>query len=413
MKLRKIIAFTFLVFFYGETVNAKIFISPGPSAYDQIQEALILAKPFDEIHLNEGVYDLEDGLSLDVNNVTLSGDGINKTILSFKNQKSGAEGLLVTSSGVTLRDFAVEDTIGDAIVVKKAEGIRFLRVRAEWTGGPKSTNGAYGLYPVESKDVLIDSCIAIGASDAGIYVGQSERIKVINSEAKFNVAGIEIENSYFAEVIGNTAHHNTGGILVFDLPNLPQQGGHDILVKNNKVINNDTPNFAPEGNIVGKTPNGTGIMIMANENVKIEENIISGNATAGILVVSYLEEYEDDNYNPLPNKIFIKDNSLNNNGFDVDNERAEPIALLTEGKAPEIIWDGVTNIFEWLGLKKQKRLVLGPNKTKDGSTDMVNLNLMTYAILPWLHKTKKNYNDYIGEEISLTKVKFITSWPEK
>ena len=202
MKLRKIIAFTFLVFFYGETVDAKIFISPGPSAYDQIQEALILAKPFDEIHLNEGVYDLEDGLSLDVDNVTLSGDGINKTILSFKNQKSGAEGLLVTSSGVTLRDFAVEDTIGDAIVVKKAEGIRFLRVRAEWTGGPKSTNGAYGLYPVESKDVLIDSCIAIGASDAGIYVGQSERIKVINSEAKFNVAGIEIENSYFAEVIG-------------------------------------------------------------------------------------------------------------------------------------------------------------------------------------------------------------------
>ena len=196
------------------------------------------------------------------------------------------------------------------------------------------------------------------------------------------------------------------------MPNLPQQGGHDILVKNNKVINNDTPNFAPEGNIVGKTPNGTGIMIMANENVKIEENIISGNATAGILVVSYLEEYEDDNYNPLPNKIFIKDNSLNNNGFDVDNERAEPIALLTEGKAPEIIWDGVTNIFEWLGLKKQKRLVLGPNKTKDGSTDMINLNLMTYAILPWLHKTKKNYNDYIGEEISLTKVKFITSWPE-
>ena len=29
MKLRKIIAFTFLVFFYGETVKAKIFISLG------------------------------------------------------------------------------------------------------------------------------------------------------------------------------------------------------------------------------------------------------------------------------------------------------------------------------------------------------------------------------------------------
>ena len=30
-------------------------------------------------------------------------------------------------------------------------------------------------------NVLIDGCIAIGASDAGIYVGQSERIKVLNN----------------------------------------------------------------------------------------------------------------------------------------------------------------------------------------------------------------------------------------
>ena len=196
------------VIFISNFLYGKVIIDPGPDAYDRIQEALIMAQPNDNIHLSSGYYELEDGLSLDINNVTISGDGLDKTILSFKNQKSGAEGLLVTSDGVTLRDFAVEDTIGDAIVVKKANGIRFLRIRVEWTSGPKSSNGAYGLYPVESKDVLIDSCVAIGASDAGIYVGQSERIKVLNSEAKFNVAGIEIENSYYAEVINNTAHHN-------------------------------------------------------------------------------------------------------------------------------------------------------------------------------------------------------------
>ena len=405
----KIICFMFVIFI-SNFLYGKVIIDPGPDAYDRIQEALILAKPNDNIHLSSGYYELEDGLSLDINNVTISGDGLDKTILSFKNQKSGAEGLLVTSDGVTLRDFAVEDTIGDAIVVKKANGIRFLRIRVEWTSGPKSSNGAYGLYPVESKDVLIDSCVAIGASDAGIYVGQSERIKVLNSEAKFNVAGIEIENSYYAEVINNTAHHNTGGILIFDLPNLPQQGGHDILVKNNKVINNDTPNFAPEGNIVGKTPNGTGIMVMANENVILEENFIEGNATAGILVVSYLEEYEDDKYNPLPNRIYITNNQLNNNGYSVDSKRAEPIALLTKDKAPEIIWDGVTNFPEWLGLKKQERLILGNNRTKGGKTDMINLNLMTYALLPWYHEPKVNYDDYKGEKISITPVKFETIW---
>ena len=51
-------------------------------------------------------------------------------------------------------------------------------------------------YPVASEDVLIDGCVAIGASDAGIYVGQSQNIIVKNSRAEFNVAGIEIENSY-------------------------------------------------------------------------------------------------------------------------------------------------------------------------------------------------------------------------
>ena len=410
MNKKNIMIFLAMLLFNSEIAFSKIEINPSENAYDQIQKALILAEPYEEIYLTEGLYNIEDGLSLDVDNVIISGDGHNKTILSFKNQKSGAEGLLVTSNGVTLRDFAVEDTIGDAIVVKKAKGIRFIRVRTEWTGGPKSTNGAYGIYPVDSKDVLIDGCIAIGASDAGIYVGQSERIKVLNSEAKYNVAGIEIENSYYAEVIGNISHHNTGGILVFDLPNLPQQGGHDILVKNNKVINNDTANFAPEGNIVGKTPNGTGIMIMANDKVKVEDNLISGNATAGILVVSYLEDYEDDNYNPLPNRIFINNNTLNNNGFNVDEVRAEPISAFTEEKAPEIIWDGVTTITEWIGFKKQQRLILGPNNSETGSTDMINLNLMTYALIPWLHKTKNDYEDYTGKGITLDRVEFETTW---
>ena len=331
-----------LTFFIFLSLTGSVFsntIQPGPLSYEEIQRALILSQPGDIIELAEGLFEFEDGLSLDIDNVTISGQGINKTILSFKNQKSGAEGLMITSSGVTLKDFAVEDTIGDAIVVKGANGINFLRVRTEWTGGPKESNGAYGFYPVQSTDVLIDGCIAIGASDAGIYVGQSERIKVLNSIARYNVAGIEIENSFYAEVIGNLSEHNTGGILVFDLPDLPQQGGHHILLENNIVINNDTENFAPEGNIVGNTPNGTGIMVMANQFVEIKNNEIKNNATAGILIASYQDEAEDKNYNPIASNIFIHGNSLINNGFNVDKIRASPISEVTNGKVPDIIWD--------------------------------------------------------------------------
>ena len=396
--------FIFLIVLNNQVVSETI--KPGPLSYEEIQTALIFAKSGDIIDLDEGIFQFEDGLSLNVDNVTIQGKGMDKTILSFKNQKSGAEGLMITSNKVVLKDFAIEDTIGDAIVVKGAEGISFIRIRTEWTNGPKETNGAYGLYPVQSKDVLIKECIAIGASDAGIYVGQSERIKVLDSIAKFNVAGIEIENSYYAEVIGNHAEHNTGGILVFDLPDLPQQGGHSVLISKNKVINNDTKNFAPEGNIVGKTPNGTGIMIMANENIEVRDNDIRNNATAGILIVSYQEETEDKNYNPIPNKIYIHNNFLSNNGYDVDKKRAGPISDVIPGKAPEIIWDGVTPIIEWLGFTSSERIVLGKNFSEEGEADFVNLNLMTKYLLPRFHKIDKNNENYFGSIQSLKSVNF-------
>ena len=213
----------------------EILINPSDSSQEQVQEALILAKPGDTIKLQAGLYKFTDGLSLDVDNVRLIGEGMDKTVLSFADQLSGAQGLLVTSNKVILKDFAIEDAKGDALKVIGADGIYMINLRTEWTGGPKSTNGAYGLYPVESKDVLIDGCVAIGASDAGIYVGQSENIIVRNSRAHYNVAGIEIENSYYADVYDNVASHNTGGILVFDLPDLPQQGGHHVRVFRNQA----------------------------------------------------------------------------------------------------------------------------------------------------------------------------------
>ena len=402
----KIIFLNFLIFI---NLTGSLFsntIQPGPLSYEEIQKALILSKPGDIIKLGEGVFEFEDGLSLDINNVTISGEGINKTILSFKNQKSGAEGLMITSNGVILKDFAVEDTIGDAIVVKGAKGISFIRVRTEWTGGPKESNGAYGFYPVQSTDVLIDGCIAIGASDAGIYVGQSERIKVLNSIARYNVAGIEIENSFFAEVIGNISEHNTGGILVFDLPDLPQQGGHHILVENNIVRNNDTENFAPEGNIVGNTPNGTGIMVMANQFVEIKNNEIKNNATAGILIASYQDEAEDKNYNPIASNVFIHGNSLINNGFNVDKDRASPISEVINGKVPDIIWDGVVPLTEWIGIRSSKRIILGDNYSNSDTPVFANLKLMTKFLISYLHKVDTNYENYRGELKSIQPVVF-------
>ncbi|MEP3483036.1 MAG: hypothetical protein ABJP25_01365, partial [Sneathiella sp.] len=115
------------------------FITPGQDAQEKLQEALILAEPGQTVELAAGIFELTDGLSIDVANLTLIGQGMNKSILSFKSQQGGSEGLLITSDQVVLKDFAVEDAKGDAIKTKGVDGIAMIRVRAEWTGGPKST----------------------------------------------------------------------------------------------------------------------------------------------------------------------------------------------------------------------------------------------------------------------------------
>lgn len=350
-------------------------IRPGAEAEQQLQTALIEARPGDTVQLGRGRFELTTGLSLDVDRVTIRGEGEQRSVLSFTGQRRGAEGLLITSDEVTLRDFAVENARGDAIKARDCNGIHIREVRVEWTGGPNPNNGAYGLYPVNCDNVLIERSIARGASDAGIYVGQSRNIIVRDNTAEYNVAGIEIENSFNADVFGNTATHNTGGILVFDLPGLPQKGGHDVRVFENRIVANDTPNFAPAGNIVAGVPTGTGVLIMANRNVHVFDNDIADNGTVNVLVTSYRNEFEDREYNPIPRDVVIRDNRFGNTGFAPAGDLA---ALAQIGvPIPDVIWDGAT-LFSVGGAPRTEsvRLVVRDNtSTRTGQSTFLSLGL--------------------------------------
>ena len=402
--MKKITFFWSLVLLTSLSLSAKeIFIEPSDNSQEEVQTALIELSSGDILTLSPGIFVFEDGLSLDVDEVTVRGSGINETILDFKNQMSGAQGLLVTSDRVTLKDFAVTDAKGDAIKVIGAEGINMINLKTEWTGGPKTTNGAYGLYPVESTDVLIDGCVAIGASDAGIYVGQSKNIIVRNSVAQYNVAGIEIENSYYADVYDNLASHNTGGILVFDLPDLPQQGGRHVRVFRNKVIDNDTDNFAPEGNIVGEVPRGTGIIIQANSDVEVFDNDISGNGTVNVSIVTYSNETQDENYYPHPRSIQIHGNRFGEGGFDPDVETGELAAILFElsgGNMPDIFWDGILPTSQIIfGQPNEERLVL----TNNGDATFLTINPIKY-LLPFFDPVETDISEYEGEVRPLAEI---------
>jgi parallel beta-helix repeat protein len=373
----------------------EILLEPSLNSQEELQEALILINSGDTLRLSKGTYYFEDGLSLDVDGVTIEGAGMNETILNFSKQASGAQGLLVTSNKVTLKGFSVEDAKGDAIKEIGAKGIYMINVKTEWTGGPKSSNGAYGFYPVESSDVLIDGCVAIGASDAGIYVGQSKNIIVRNSTAQYNVAGIEIENSYYADVYDNLASHNTAGILVFDLPDLPQQGGHHVRVFRNKSIDNDTDNFAPEGNIVGEVPRGTGVIIQANSDVEVFDNDIGGNGTVNLAIVTYGYDTEDEDYYPHPKSIQVYDNRFGKSGFDPDLETGELSAILFElsgGNMPDIFWDGILPMSQMLfGQPDNEKVILGDN----GNASFLTMSPIKYMI--GMDPVNTDYDSFRGE----------------
>ena len=323
-----------------------------PTPYQKtLQTQLITAKPGDVITIPAGVHSINRGLSLNVSGVTLRGEGMDKSILSFKGQLQGAEGLLVNASEFTIEDLAIEDTAGDGLKINEGRNIVIRRVRTEWTRGPDENNGAYGIYPVQAENLLLEECVAIGASDAGIYVGQSRNVVVRNNRAERNVAGIEIENTFDADVYGNVANENTGGILVFNMPDLPQPG-HSTRVFNNTVVGNNTPNFGAEGTPVASVPAGSGIVINSNDRVEIFDNDIADNDTANIIISSYYatgfqgtREMAAD-YDPYPETIFIYGNRFSGGGASPDglDLKALKVAMFgLGGRFPDILWDGYVN----------------------------------------------------------------------
>ncbi len=390
---RTVIGAALILVLPAGALAAEIRVEPGADANQKLIEALILAEPGDTVTITAGRYALTDGLSLDVDDVIVRGEGPDRTILSFTGQTGSGEGLLVTSDRVVLENFAVEDTKGDGVKSKGSDQITFRNLRVEWTGGPKAENGAYGVYPVSSKNVLVDGVLVRGASDAGIYVGQSEDIVVRNSRAEYNVAGIEIENSFRADVYKNVATHNTGGILIFDLPNLPVQGGHDIRVFDNDVVDNDTPNFAPEGNIVAIVPKGMGIMVMANRNVHVFKNRLSGNATAHVLIAAYPEDYDDDAYMFVPRGVYVHGNQYGEGGGAPDGEVGKTISDVSGTPVPDIVWDGVTTIpeyFSWVAA--ENRIYVDEAE----GTTFANLKMISQLLLPWSTAPDTDISDYKG-----------------
>ncbi|MBP6608086.1 MAG: right-handed parallel beta-helix repeat-containing protein [Deltaproteobacteria bacterium] len=211
--------------------------------------------------------------------------------------------------GITMRNFS-----GNGVTVSKSTGVTLRNLVADKTGH-------YGVYPVESEDILVEGCTTSGIDDAGIYVGQSRRATVRGNHVFGNVAGIEIENTVTALVENNDVHDNTAGIMAFVLPNNPSKEGRDCTIRNNKTYRNNGKNFADPNAFVAKLPYGIGIGIMAADNTVVEKNEIYDNSSTGVALIGLQLFFTD------PTKLDVEPNS--------DRARITGNTYRGNGKAPD------------------------------------------------------------------------------
>jgi len=312
-------------------------IKPGANATRDMIAAMVQAAPGDTIRFDCGYFELESSLQLtDTEDVLVKGCGKDKTVLSFKHNNA-PEGILgVNVHGLWIEDLTVLDTAGNGFELRSVDHAALRRVRAIWSsnGGRESPtpitgenafadgarllhvactkpatldpnapensgreetrspdytvspkSGRYGIYPVSSENILIEESESIGASDAGIYVGQTNNAIIRKSRSAFNVFGFEIENVRDGEYDSNIAECNTGGFLIYDLDGLRQYGDRSRMHGNIARMNN-TYNFT-SGGFVGNVPSGSGMITLSYDRIDIYDNLFENNNTGGIIHASY------------------------------------------------------------------------------------------------------------------------------
>jgi parallel beta-helix repeat protein len=237
---------------------------------------------------------------------------------------------------LTFQSLEVRNWDDDGIFVQQGTRLVFRDLI-----GDGAFNSTYAVFPVTSNGVLVEGCTVTAVADAGIYVGQSENIVVRHNRVVTSVAGIEIENSGTATVQNNYATDNTGGLLVFKAEGLPVQLSDDHVVSHNVLEDNNRVNIG--SGTVGAVPDGTGVLIISNDDSVFEYNLVTGNNTFGIAVIDQGAASQDLSPDPKSERNLVRRNVVTGNGTarDTTEPNDSPfggdlaLAILDKGGPPQ------------------------------------------------------------------------------
>jgi parallel beta-helix repeat protein len=221
-----------------------------------------------------------------------------------------------TLTDVTIDGLRIENARFTGVLLRGVDG---FAVRS----GIYAGNDEYAIFPICSRNGVIDGNHVEGTDDAAIYVGNSHDVVVERNDATDSTVGIEIENSTGLLVRDNTAIGNTSGIVTFVLPGLAVPVTENVLIERNVVMRNNRPNpVLPSEDVVGLIPAGTGILTGGADRVTVRENRVVGNDSGGIAVIALPFSNPDPRVDPFPDQNRIIGNVTLANGRDPDTLRS-------------------------------------------------------------------------------------------
>jgi len=315
---------------------ARSLAGPGATVHvvsGSIQAAVNAAQPGDVIYVPPGLY--AENVQVRTDHLTIVGP---RTAVLDGTGLAGVNGIDVRPSagvselaGFSLVGLSVRDYARNGVFLRGVNGYQLL-------AGAYVNNAEYGLFPVRSKNGLIEGNEVSGSNDTGIYVGQSVGAVIRNNHAFDNTTGIEVENSLSVEVRGNRLTDNSIGLASFVLPGLSIPETSSLLIQGNFSFGNNRLNPVTDPDeLLSLVPSGVGMLFIGTDWVDLIGNQISGNGSLGVGLISLPPDLaaEDPRVDPFPDFNHFIGNWVVGNGLGPDPK----LALL--GLPPvDLLWDG-------------------------------------------------------------------------
>ena len=321
-----------------------------PASYSELEKKIARAHAGDLIDIPAGTFAIGHAVHVRARGVTLKGAGIGKTVLDFRRQREGLQGLEVTAPGALIADLTLRNAQGDGIVVKTGREISLRRVRVDWTGARPPDAGSVGIRVAQLQDMLIDRVEVYGARDAGLFITQARQVIVQVTSGAAATVGMVVSNCEFVDVTRSLFTHNSIGVLVLNAPNLAPAISNSVRVFKNRIVDNTLTNVTASPGVLSSLPAGVGVAVVAHDRVAIFDNDISGNGSTGVLVASYLLTnlpYQDPAFDAFAESVHIHDNRFARNGFAPGSEALKLAnSFLPPGYLGDIMRDGFSDSFK-------------------------------------------------------------------